>query len=81
MMITGSLTPPARAVRSVISVELTRIADSCGYGVPLYELQGQRDQLDRWALKKSEAEVERYQRTKNARSIDGLPALRFDAEP
>lgn len=69
--------PPARAVRSVIVVELTRIADSCGYGVPLYELQGQRDQLDRWAARKSDEQIADYQRRKNARSVDDLPALRF----
>ncbi len=69
--------PQAR--RAVVSVEVERIADSCGYGVPLMRLEGLRPHQDAWAAKKirvggPEALVE-YQREKNARSIDGLPAL------
>jgi hypothetical protein len=32
--------PSHLGVRSVVVVELDRIADSCGYGVPLYEYRG-----------------------------------------
>jgi hypothetical protein len=66
--------PEQRAVRSVIRVEVARISDSCGYGVPLYDYCGQRDQLGAWAERKGDAVVE-YQRDNNARSIDGLPGL------
>src|SRR5262245_23380012 len=40
------------AVRSVIRVALTRIADSCGYGVPRYRFEGEREQLREWAQRK-----------------------------
>lgn len=65
--------------RAVVLVELTRIADSCGYGVPLMEFTGLRPHQDAWAAKKlriggEEALVE-YQREKNAVSLDGLPAV------
>lgn len=70
-------TPP----RSVICVELERISDSCGYGVPLYGYEGERTQLVAWADRKGADAVLDYQRANNARSIDGLPALRWVEEP
>ena len=65
--------------RSIVVVDVSRIADSCGYGVPLMSYEGEREHARRWAEKKMrvggrEAIVD-YQRTKNAESIDGLPAL------
>ena len=71
---------PAASVRGLIVVEVTRIGDSCGYGVPLYQFAGNRPQLPRWAEKKSESELRSYQRDKNARSIDGLEGLRWANE-
>jgi hypothetical protein len=63
----------------VIVVEVTRVADSCGYGVPLMSFDGLRPHQDAWAEKKvrvggAEALAD-YQREKNARSLDGLPAV------
>jgi len=62
-------------VRSIIAVELDRIATSCGYGVPLMSYEGDRRALTAWADKKGEDGIERYWSQKNARSIDGLPAI------
>lgn len=62
--------------RAIIHVEVERIADSCGYGVPLYEYRGDRDQIVEWSERKGEDGRARYQREKNASSIDGLPGLR-----
>lgn len=69
--------PEAR--RSIVVVEVDRIADSCGYGVPLMSYEGRREHFDLWAAKKvrvggPEALVE-YQRELNSVSIDGLPAV------
>lgn len=62
--------------RSVIRVEVSRIADSCGFGVPLYDYVGQREQLSAWADRKEAKEgVVAYRREHNVRSIDGLPGL------
>ena len=61
--------------RSIILVEIDRIADSCGYAVPVMEVTAERDVLDRWAQKKSAAELSAYRAERNAVSIDGLPAL------
>jgi hypothetical protein len=72
--------PEAR--RSIIVVDVTRVSDSCGYGVPLMTFEGLRDHHalstekalrtlgpDGYAAKRA---------TQNARSLDDLPAL--DAE-
>ena len=71
---------PNRAERSIIVVELDRIADSCGYAVPVMEVQAERDVLDRWTEKKSAAELAAYRAERNAVSIDGLPALGADRD-
>ena len=65
-------------VRSIIRIRARRISDSCGYGVPLYEHKGERDQLQRWADRKGEEGIAQYQRDNNAESLDGLPGLLGD---
>ena len=69
--------PPAPGVRSVIVAHVERASDSCGYGVPLYEYQGERTALGAWAEKKGADALAEYQKQKNAASIDGLPGLRW----
>ncbi|MBT8480451.1 MAG: pyridoxamine 5'-phosphate oxidase family protein, partial [Myxococcales bacterium] len=65
-------------VRSIIRIRARRISDSCGYGVPLYDYKGERNQLSRWAEKKGEDGLVKYQRDNNAESLDGLPSLLGD---
>jgi hypothetical protein len=65
-------------VRSIIRVRASRTSDSCGYGVPLYDHKGERDQLQRWADRKGEDGVAQYRRDNNAESLDGLPSLLGD---
>lgn len=67
--------PPMAAPRSVIVVDLTRISDSCGYGVPRMDFVEERDTLPRWADAKGAEALPAYRREKNSRSIDGLPGL------
>jgi hypothetical protein len=64
------LPPP----RQIIRIAVSRVQTSCGYGVPLMTLQGQRDDLVRWAEKKGADGLSEYQRRNNATSIDQLPA-------
>jgi hypothetical protein len=68
--------PSLPGIRSVIVVRLERIADSCGYAVPRYRYQGERDQLIAWAERKGEDGLESYRAERNARSIDGLPGVK-----
>ena len=56
-------------------VSCDRVADSCGYSVPLMEYVGDRDLLDRSQERRDEVYYERYWAERNAISIDGLPAL------
>ena len=68
---------PARdGVRSVLRIALERIADSCGYGVPLLRFEGDRKQLAAWVDRKGADGLRRYQLDNNTASLDGLPALR-----
>jgi Pyridoxamine 5'-phosphate oxidase len=68
-------------VRSMIRVRLTRIQDSCGYGVPLYDFVKPRDTLLKWAEKKGEQGIVRFKREYNVQSIDGLLALEVFDRP
>jgi hypothetical protein len=67
--------PPTVGIRSFIKVHLTRISDSCGYGVPLYEYRGQRSQLKGWAENRGEESLLDYRTQYNSRSIDQLPGI------
>jgi hypothetical protein len=65
--------------RALVRVEVSRVADSCGYGVPLMSYESEREHQHAWASKKlrvggAEAFLE-YQREKNSESLDGLPAV------
>jgi hypothetical protein len=67
------------ARRAIVLMDVTRIADSCGYGVPLMSFEGERPHANAWAEKKlrvggAEALLD-YQRTNNSSSLDGLPAV------
>jgi hypothetical protein len=68
--------PPLDGARTVIRIMLDRIADSCGYGVPRYQYQGERSQLLEWAGRKGRDGLQQYQAEHNTTSIDGLPGLR-----
>jgi hypothetical protein len=72
----------ASSRRAVMLVDVQRVADSCGYGVPLMSYESARPHMDAWAAKKmrtggAEALID-YQREKNTRSIDGLPAIELE---
>lgn len=68
------LFPDLPGARQLIAIALHRVQTSCGYGVPLYSYEGQRDTLLNWAEKKGDDGLTRYQRKNNQVSIDGLPA-------
>jgi hypothetical protein len=67
--------PDHVGIRSVIAVDVERISDSCGYGVPTYEYSAERNALTEWAGRKSEQQLDDYRAQNNARSIDGLAGL------
>jgi len=67
--------PPQEAVHSIIVVELTRVTDSCGYGVPLFKYEGEREQLHAWARKQGPEGLKDYRQRKNRNSVDRLPGI------
>lgn len=67
--------PDHVGTRAFIRVRVARVSDSCGFGIPLFHYEGDRDRLDRWARSKGEAGLHTYRSSRNASSIDGLPAF------
>ena len=62
--------------RATIVVAVERIADSCGYGVPLLTYERERPQRLAWLEnKRRHGLLDAYVAEHNAASIDGLPAL------
>lgn len=59
--------------RNIILIDVDSVQTSCGFGVPLYDYQGERELLDKWAHNKGKDGVRRYWEEKNQVSIDGLP--------
>jgi len=70
-----ALFPGFDRARSVITLHIERIADSCGWGVPFMDFKGERDQLRRHVDHRPEAEWRERRYEGNATSIDGLPGL------
>jgi hypothetical protein len=64
--------------RAIIVVDVHRIADSCGYAVPVMELARERAMLVDWAGRMTASQLAAYREEKNTVSIDGLPALDGD---
>ena len=70
--------PEAR--RSIVVVDVTRVSDSCGYGVPLMSFEGLRNHHELATAKKLRTigpdGYAKHRREVNAKSLDGLSALR-----
>jgi hypothetical protein len=62
-------------LRSIVVVDVDRIADSCGYSVPLMDYVDDRDVLDRSQQRRDPAYFDEYGATRNAESVDALPGL------
>src|SRR5262249_38748287 len=63
------------AVRSIIHVDVTRISDSCGFGVPLYAYEGRRTTGAEFIRKLPDPQLRQYGVDHNQRSVDGLAGL------
>jgi hypothetical protein len=64
--------------RAVIVVDVERISDSCGWGVPLMSYEGERELLQPYFERRGVEGSADYRRRKNRRSLDGLAAYDFD---
>ncbi|MDF2234651.1 pyridoxamine 5'-phosphate oxidase family protein [Albimonas sp. CAU 1670] len=59
--------------RQIVELTADLVQSSCGYAVPLFDHQGERDVLTRWAEGKGAEGLVEYRAEKNVVSIDGLP--------
>jgi hypothetical protein len=62
-------------LRAVVVVDVARVADACGYGVPRMDLVEDRPTLDAVWGSRDDDRIAAYQAQKNAASLDGLPGL------
>lgn len=69
----GAFEPELPGSRQIVVLDVDLVQTSCGFGVPLFAYEGDRDTLVRWAEAKGEDGLEAYWREKNTVSIDGLP--------
>ncbi|MEQ8717571.1 MAG: pyridoxamine 5'-phosphate oxidase family protein [Acidimicrobiales bacterium] len=65
--------PPVPGLRSIITADLDRVSDSCGFGVPFMSYEGMRGDLIDWADEQGDDGLAQYRVRKNGTSIDGLP--------
>lgn len=61
------------SVRQLIVAEISKVQTSCGFGVPLFEYMGERDQHFKWAEAKGAEGLAAYRQDNNLISLDGLP--------
>lgn len=70
------LHPSNPGTRAVITVDVERVSDSCGWGVPVMDVRtGERDLIRGHAEKKGPGGVAAYRVQENTSSVDGLPGL------
>lgn len=62
-------------VRAIIKVNVTRISDSCGYGVPLYQFESQREISPKYVQQRGGDHIRNYFAENNSTSLDGLPGI------
>lgn len=67
--------PEHPGTRAAIVVDVHRVSDSCGYGVPVMEVVQEREILALNARKRGPEGLAAYRAEKNAVSLDGLRAL------
>jgi len=66
---TFEATPGAR---QIFILHIDRIQTSCGFSIPFFDYQGDRQTLNQWAEKRGDEGIEDYWKEKNQTSLDGL---------
>ncbi len=67
--------------RQIFEVNIDTVQTSCGYAVPFFEYQSERDTLNKWTERKGQAGIETYWQTDNRESIDGFPTGIGESQP
>lgn len=63
--------PAYTGARQVFDLAVDLVQTSCGFAVPLYEFQGERNTLTNWADKRGADGIKEYWKEKNLLSLDG----------
>lgn len=61
------------STRQLIIADIDLVQTSCGFGVPLYHYEGDREIHFEWAEKKGADGLYEYVQQNNLKSLDGLP--------
>uniref|UniRef100_A0A0W0G3N5 Pyridoxamine 5'-phosphate oxidase putative domain-containing protein n=1 Tax=Moniliophthora roreri TaxID=221103 RepID=A0A0W0G3N5_MONRR len=73
----NDLIPPEKrkpGSRSVIMVDVHKVAKSCGYAIPFFESKSHRNKLIQWVTPKEKG-LKAYWAQNNSTSLDGLPGM------
>ncbi|PCI02804.1 MAG: pyridoxamine 5'-phosphate oxidase [Hyphomicrobiales bacterium] len=63
--------------RQIIKLNIDLVQTSCGYGVPLFDYQGERASMENWHDNKGPNGIREYWEKENIESMDGLPTEIF----
>ena len=61
------------STRQIIIADIDLVQTSCGFGVPLFDYKGERDNHFLWAEKLGSEGLKNYIQDKNLKSLDDLP--------
>lgn len=61
------------STRQLVLADIDLVQTSCGFGVPLFSFEGNREIHFDWAEKKGAEGLHKYMLEKNSISLDGLP--------
>lgn len=64
--------PRYPGTRQIIFLDIESVQTSCGFAIPFYRYEGERNQLVDWATKKGDSGIRKYWEEKNRVSIDGI---------
>ena len=64
--------------RQFFELKIDMVQTSCGFAVPLFDLNSERDTLAKWAIKKGDEGVSQYWAERNQTSLDGKPTKILD---
>jgi hypothetical protein len=69
--------PELPGTRALIRLNVSRVATSCGFGVPCYTFEGHRTELPDYAEEWGDEKIRSFTQKLNAESIDGLPGTEY----
>jgi hypothetical protein len=75
----AELFPHMPTIRNFVVIDIQRIRDSCGFGVPLYDYKCERESMRNAVAAKTEDEIVKRRIENNEKSLDGLDGLDVEA--